>query len=93
MAGPKPLPRLAMGGRLARNDVRDSLLGDAEIRSPAKSAKLARSAAGGIENVCRSTGGGGGVVKLVRSLGTLARSLGAGVGQLCRSLEVGGGQL
>lgn len=64
------------------------------MRSDANNAKLARSAAGGIVYVCRSTDGGGGVVKLVRSLATLVRSAEeGGGGQLCRSLGAGGGQL
>lgn len=94
IAGPNPLPRVTGGGRLVRNDVRDSLPGGAVIRSEDKNAKLARSVAGGIENVCFSTEGGGGVVRLVRSLATLDRSAeGGGGGQLCRSLGAGGGQL
>ena len=77
-----------MGGRLVRNVVRDSLPGGPLMRSDDRNAKLARSVAGGMLNVCRSDpdcDGGG------KTLGRSAE--GGGGGQLCRSLGAGGGQL
>jgi len=84
-----PLPRAVVGGRLVLNEVRDSLPGGAVMRSDDRSAKLARSDAGGMVNVGRSIVGAGGAAKLERSV----EAEGGGGGQLCRSLGAGGGQL